>query len=517
MRLSDLLFVLFRFLLPPAIISTLLLYFYAPLFDCTFPLATPAEASCHVPGQEKDAVPAEIAPFRLLAFGDPQLEGDTSLPDASAPAFPCLIELSKTFQDGRWSMLPSLLASTAAGLFTEDIPNILWGYRKRLDLWGNDLYLAHISRSVSWWSQPTHIVVLGDLLGSQWIGDDEFKLRSERFWNTVFKGMEKLPRSVTESSGRIETLGDDRSWQKRIIAVAGNHDIGYAGDVDEHRVERFEDMYGNVNWEIRFRLENTTVQAPPGFGFHTSPFQSSLPELHLVILNSMNLDAPAKHEDLQQQSRDFAAIQLDRPQASNSATVLLTHIPFHKEAGVCVDSTFFDWFSEHEGGGIKEQNHLHEATSGYLLSGLAGTSERRTAIVLSGHDHEGCDTYHYRAALNEGQPDSPWEAKHYNQARPNVANESLVGLREITVRSMMGSFGGNAGFLSGWFDYDVGEWKFEYNSCSLGVQHIWWAVHVFDLVVITLGVVSVVSLVVEELRAGLSGRDGQVKDKLKKS
>jgi hypothetical protein len=64
---------------------------------------------------------------------------------------------------------------------------------------------------------------------------------------------------------------------------------------------------------------------------------------------------------------------------------------------------------------------------------------------------------------------------------------------------MMGSFYGNAGFLSGWFDQEVGEWKFEYSSCMLGVQHIWWAVHVFDLIVIALGLGGVAAVIVEEI------------------
>ena len=46
----------------------------------------------------------------------------------------------------------------------------------------------------------------------------------------------------------------------------------------------------------------------------------------------------------------------------------------------------------------------------------------------------------------------------------------------------MGDFGGNAGLLSAWFDEQIGEWRFEYDTCSVGTQHIWWAVHVLDIV-----------------------------------
>jgi hypothetical protein len=519
MRLSDLLFTLSRFLLPPAIICTLLLYFYAPLLDCTFPLAKPAVAGCSIPGQQRDAIPAETAPFRLLALADPQLEGDTSLPHPNAPLFSGIWELRRRVRDDG---VVSGLTNVLGEVVYEDIPRLLKGYRKRIDLWGNDLYLAHIYRSVSWWSQPTHIVVLGDLLGSQWIGDEEFRRRSDRFWTKVFKGVGKVPQSITESSGRVEVLGENESWSHRIIAVAGNHDIGYAGDIDSRRIERFEEAFGSVNWGITFRLHNASTSKASPIRNDLLARGPSTPELRLLILNSMNLDSPAKDLAPQQQSRDFALSELSQASTSPaSGTVLLTHIPFHKEAGVCVDGTFFDWFPE---GGIKEQNHLSKETSHFLLDSLIGIPHDSTnagnAIVLNGHDHEGCDTYHYRthhgdagqdASDKEMQEDtSTWQARHYSHAQHDISDESRIGLREITVRSMMGSFSGNAGFLSAWFDNTtnegVGEWKFEYASCMLGVQHIWWGVHVLDLIVVALGLGGVGAMVIEEVEAAKAAR-----------
>ena len=519
MRISGLFFTLFRFLLPPAIIGALYLYLYPIILDCSFPEAKNAQAACAVPGKQKDAVPAEIAPFRLLAIGDPQLEGDTSLPDPNAPLFPSLKELGRRVNNGDWNAIVPALRTAAQDLFEEDVPRVLQGYRKKLDLWGNDLYLAHIYHSVSWWSQPTHTVVLGDLLGSQWIGDEEFRRRSKRFWNRVFKGAQKVPRSITDTSGRGEVLGQDVNWQRRLIAVAGNHDIGYAGDIDEHRIERFDDMYGSVNWEVRFRLENGTSQLISPLGEDSSPLAAKTPELHLVILNSMNLDSPAWNENLQQQSREFAEAQLHHysdEMRSKSATILLTHIPFHKEPGVCVDAPFVDYFPPHQGGGIKEQNHLSKDTTDYLLHGLA--NDQRSAIVLNGHDHEGCDTYHYLAGRSshpnsdsseendEDLSHSGWEARPYPLTQSAITNDSVPAVREITVRSMMGSFGGNVGFLSAWFDRDTEEWKFEYSSCMLGVQHIWWAVHVLDLIVLSLGVGGLCAVLLEE-RGSLKGED----------
>ena len=36
---------------------------------------------------------------------------------------------------------------------------------------------------------------------------------------------------------------------------------------------------------------------------------------------------------------------------------------------------------------------------------------------------------------------------------------------------------------------DGGEiaWKFEYQTCKLGIQHVWWTVHILDAIVATTG------------------------------
>lgn len=497
MRISGLLFIFCRLLAVPATLATTYLYLYPALLGCSFPEAKPINGVKH-------GISTRAAPFRLLAFGDPQLEGDTSLPDPRAPSFPSLLKLQNIVHDGNTATLIPALVSATTDLLRRDVPKLVQGYRKRLDLWGNDLYLAHIYRSVSWWSQPTHIVVLGDLLGSQWISEDEFNRRTIRFWGTVFKGTEKIPSAITDERGRFEVLGEDKSWERRVIAVAGNHDIGYSGDINTDRIRRFEGSYGQVNWQIRFRLSNAsdtlhvnndpTIEAPAS------------PELRLIILNSMNLDEPSKDNDLRDQSRNFATEQLYQSSTTSprtSATILLTHIPFHKEAGLCVDGPFFDYFPPDQGGGIKEQNHLSELSSSYILDGLTNRERSAKAIVLNGHDHEGCDTYHYKSTSPDSSDaedaviEPSWRAKRFSQARSKLTNTSICGLREITVRSMMGSYGGNAGLLSAWFDYGTEEWHFEYKGCMLGVQHIWWAVHVLDVVVLGLGLLGMMAKVCE--------------------
>jgi hypothetical protein len=59
----------------------------------------------------------------------------------------------------------------------------------RIDIWGNDRYLRHVHNTVlkSLLPEATHQVVLGDLFGSQWIKDEEFLSRVQRYRNTIFQ------------------------------------------------------------------------------------------------------------------------------------------------------------------------------------------------------------------------------------------------------------------------------------------------------------------------------------------
>jgi len=524
MRLSYFLYQVVSSLVPPFLICNLYLYLYPIVQQCSFPYATPAApqpTACWIEGQKPNVTikPSFKAPFRLLVLADPQIEGDTSLPNPNAPRFASLVGLGNRVASAGLVGAPQSIADAVKGLVLEDVPAQLNAYRKRLDLWGNDYYLAHVYWSARWWSRPTHTAVMGDLIGSQWIDDAEFKSRSDRYWNRVFKGMKKIPSSIMATGdldetsevfikGRLDSLDDSAmsQWKKWLINIAGNHDIGYSGDLNEGRVERFEKTFGKVNWEARFQLtsENTT-SVPTRGGRDTSP-----PKLRLVMLNSMNLDSPAWSQSLQEDTHKFLGKQMDRTnrQRKEDATILLTHIPLFKESGVCVDSPYYTYFPDYNGGGLMEQNHLTEGASESILDGLFGAGNEpdsnRHGIILNGHDHEGCDVYHYQLAEDQ-EPDldppstiGNWTTSEYKPARRNIFGKEAHGIREITVRSMMGSYSGNAGFLSGWFDADLGHWRFDYQSCQLGIQHIWWAIHVFDLIFIILALAVIPCALLEE-------------------
>jgi hypothetical protein len=285
------------------------------------------------------------------------------------------------------------------------------------------------------------------------------------------------------------------------------------------RIERFERVFGKANWDIKFKhhLSNTSV----------------IPTLHIIVLNSLNLDTPVISGELQSATYDFInkdVITKSSPVEDRSTfTILLTHLPLHKPAGVCVDAPFFDFYDGHHGGGIKEQNHLslHVSSQG-ILEGIFGMSantdtaaggEGRKGVILTGHDHEGCDVWHYVPSVfpaegEEGyhpeQHEKPWRSCRYAERNASKGN---TGIREVTLRSMMGSYGGNAGLFSAWFDTEIGEWQFEIQMCAFGVQHWWWGIHVLDLItIIVVGVWTVLeigSLVGQEtIRVEIAGVDG---------
>ncbi|KAI0099178.1 hypothetical protein GGR51DRAFT_535770 [Nemania sp. FL0031] len=503
-----------------AVVCTTHLYLY-PLFrGCAFPLppaaANASDDSTANPSAFHETIRQHIsggptgisAPFRLLALGDPQLEGDTAIRNYGRPAFLHLEWAIRhlTFQTEQPSLRKRFRQVThdLVDVFFDDIPDTLESLRKHVDLFGNDFYLAHIYRTLRWWAKPTHVTVLGDLLGSQWIRDPEFNRRSTRFWNRSFRGAERIPDEIAQYpaddynvSGILGKEDAEAAvWQRRLINVVGNHDVGYAGDLTPERLERFELAFGKASYELRFELPiDDPIMNATLFDLDTNPGSNRLlPELRIININNMNLDTPALDQSLQDDTYAFINAVIHTSNAvefKGHFTLVLTHMPLYKPEGVCVDAPFFDF---HDGGGVKEQNQLSaDASRGFLegIYGLNGDANApaggtgRRGVILNGHDHEGCDTYHY---INQSLPrdERRWNVSRWDAARNDQlpGKPGLPGIREITVRSMMADFDGNAGLLSIWFDQDSWEWKYEFATCEFGRQYYWWFVHVFDIILL---------------------------------
>lgn len=168
-----------RVLVPVSLLLTVYLYLYPVFQTCGFPLPSDGQgagqsrsdggsslgpfietAKLHIPflrsspGNATHAKPSRLAPFRLLALGDPQLEGDTSIPNAHSASFPHLNSIVEhlTFKSEHASLRYRLRQTLhdVVDFWFDDIPNTLESARKRIDLLGNDFYLAHIYRTVRW-------------------------------------------------------------------------------------------------------------------------------------------------------------------------------------------------------------------------------------------------------------------------------------------------------------------------------------------------------------------------------
>ncbi|QSZ37483.1 hypothetical protein DSL72_008581 [Monilinia vaccinii-corymbosi] len=530
-------------LVPLSLIFTSYLYLYPAFHGCAFPSPEYDAAEAYANTLRQHTLPhwydaSKVAPFRLLALGDPQLEGESSIRNTESVNLP---NLKKFFEDAgmvsgtKHSLLQRVRHSLhdIIDFWFDDLPKAFEVYRKRFDHVGNDYYLGHIYRAMHWWLDPTHVTVLGDLIGSQWIDDEEFEERGRRYWRRVFKHGERMPDEIMSHPSAdfqdTKILGDDAAaWKRRIINVAGNHDVGYAGDISQDRVARFERVFGKPNYELRFQLplEKNTSKSATDIGELDG---RDIPEIRIVVINDMNLDAPVSDKDLQEESYRFLndlIVASHAVERSALFTLVLTHIPLYKDAGICVDGPFFDFFDGEFENGVKEQNHLSRFASQGMLEGvfgMSGSSEvdgkgmGRRGVILTGHDHEGCDTYHY---INQSSPEEEreWKCNRYPEAKHLVNQPGIPGLREITVRSMMGDFAGNAGLLSLWFDREGWEWKFEFANCGLGTQHIWWFVHILDFITVIVGIIHGLCSAVLKARLilGIDGHGGKSGKKGKK-
>ncbi len=518
---------------PFCILSTGYLYLYPILHLCAFP--SPEGASNHnaflttLKAHANPTYLSDLPTFRLLAVGDPQLEGTSSL-DLSAKDLPNFRKLQDVLHshDLTYSWRAQESLKLLRLFWSCDVPRVLNNWRKQIDLWGNDLYIAHLVRIMNWWTKPTHITVLGDLLGSQWIDDKEFNRRAGRFWNRVFRGYEKIDdEAVNRRNDRyggamgkkVHKLGwngvegdEEEEWTKRLINLAGNHDIGYAGDATKQRVRRFEKAFGKVNYEMTFSLP-----LDPVLHNHT---EKEVPTLCIIVLNNMNLDGPVISEHLQTQTYNFinSIINSSPPVGTKGVyTLLLTHIPLHKREGICTDAPLFRYHQSERHDvlyqGIEEQNFLSEHSSHGILEGIFGMSGNpatandglgRNGLIMTGHDHEGCDVYHYinQSAVppppstsspeTEGEEKKPqWEAQRYRDAKTLGLSKvpDMPGLRELTVRSAMGDFHGNIGLLSVSFNASSWDWESGFTNCRFGKTWIWWVIWIVDIITLALATV----------------------------
>lgn len=380
------------------------------------------------PGQD---CPSASADVRLMAFGDPQIKGI-------------------------WKNTP---------------------YLTRLDIFGNDYYLGHIFSMMKKRLNPTHVAVMGDLFSSQWIGDSEFYNRTRRYTERIFQ------RNVTHLENTLNENHDDDgqyrndwasfaddfkqrltkepkelefgyenvySWDPvnedyLFINLTGNHDIGYSGDATFQHMSRFHHLFGKDNYWIEYDRDTD------------HPWR-------IVVLDSMLLEGPPLQQEFVDATWEFLFQLFER--RFEGSTVLLTHVPFYKREGLCTDGELFRYYPEewprepYKQNLLRSQNHLSEEATKKVLNLIFDNG--KPGIILTGHDHEGCETLYQRFG-DKGD----WKAT-------KALESANFYVREITVKSMMGEFNGNTGLVTGHFNQKTHLWEWSFTLCPFSIQHVWW-------------------------------------------
>ncbi len=359
------------------------------------------------------------------------------------------------------------------------------GPRKRLDIFGNDHYLGHIYGVMKRRLEPSHVAVLGDLISCNWVSDSEYFNRTYRYATRLFPRPETplpvSPESIDLLSPRGLASGTQeyKNWVKTgveshkfvqedqyayqdvynwdgahkeplFINVTGNHDIGYSGEITYDNLYRYSRFYGQPNYWVEYNTNSS----------HS---------WRVVVVNSLLLDGPAKHKSLYEAQWQFIHALTHHP--FNGSTILVTHVPLHKPDGFCVDGPRIEYFSRDNCPSwdwdkltnLKGQTLLAPETSQTLLSAVF--SNGKPGVILTGHDHDGCITYYSRSRENPGS----WIPTRHKPT------EYSTLVQEITVRSIMGEYGGNTGLVTGHFSGADEQWQFHYSLCPFVIQHVWWA------------------------------------------
>ncbi|AGO11667.1 AaceriADL110Wp [[Ashbya] aceris (nom. inval.)] len=363
--------------------------------------------------------------------------------------------------------------------------NGIWpttSYLRRLEIFANDHFLGHIIKQMLRRLKPTHVAVMGDLFSSQWIGDSEYYNRTMRYTRRLLgrsgEQLHALRKESHDAAGEYicdwQQYGEEYkavregdltklTWHREnawrwtpeddylLINITGNHDIGYSGDTTYQHMARYQHLFGEDNYWIEY--ERDTDHA-----------------WRIVVLNDLLLEGPALQPEFISTTWTF----LEHLAARNfsGTTVLLTHVPFHKPAGLCHDAPETRYYppgyerEPYKAGLLRSQNLLSQDVTDRVLSLIFANG--KPGVILTGHDHEGCDTAYSRA------PDGSWSAQPSSARTPDV--------RELTVRSVMAQYGGNVGLLRGSFDPATATWQWTYSLCPFAHQAVWYCAKLMPLV-----------------------------------
>lgn len=318
----------------------------------------------------------------------------------------------------------------------------------------NDLYMKFLMEMMVNKLEPDYVVVMGDLFSYQGTTDEEFAERASRYrW-----------------------IFDSAISRGNILNITGNHDLGYGYEISRWHLDRFEKEFGASNFDFRIPLNedldsdgvsdsafvtiinNLVLDATKEKELHDEVWTyvrsltptrlgnlygtASLSVFKRIHYYITNLNIPFKSELTLLQIYTFSTFSLLEP------FIMFSHVPLYKQTG-CVDkpNTQLDTF-----GHVIRQNHLSFTSTLHLLDRVSPD------VILTGHDHHGCNY------------------KHQNSAGRVV--------QEYTVRSMMGDFSGTGALLE--IYHQDNRWTHTFKYCYFVPMRYITTSIVFFIVLITI-------------------------------
>ncbi|EPY51454.1 phosphoprotein phosphatase [Schizosaccharomyces cryophilus OY26] len=271
-------------------------------------------------------------------------------------------------------------------------------FKGTVDLLGNDLYLRHLVQTNKFWGKPDAMVLLGDLVSFQHLDVTEFQNRIERLKRIT--GAATF--NINEAAVSSPQVNEIPVW-----TVPGNHDVGYGYELSEAQTQKWNSSFGPLNWVTKVSVAGSPVRI---LGINSLALDNVqfYPEMASKFRSCNSLSCSGILP-LSREAVDVWTFLYEQALQPQIPTILLTHIPFYKPAGACVDSPFI---SRSDNNRVRLQNHISFEATQHIFHLFPSI-----ALILSGHDHMGCDYNH-----------------------PN-------GVIEHTLPSVMGFFGGNIGFV----------------------------------------------------------------------
>ena len=287
--------------------------------------------------------------------------------------------------------------------------------------------------------------------------------------------------------------------------ITGNHDVGYGGELSFERLERWETYFGPSNHVHHLEIPDLPPLRIVLFNSLNLDSPSTVYELQEATHSFLSSLLPEDEELHHQIAQTVFLTHLPLYRGPG----ICSDPPHFEYWSLNITDQWGNitgYFRP-----LKHQNHLSRWASDWILESVFGDHEE--GIILDGHDHEGCDVLHVRLsdvereygfAMNDlfehdelrkrddggdnggdeyvqegvevpreekfNYQHPPQEEENQHEPHPLEISDSEAhlrnnislgiwkaekfdprksGIREITVRSMMGDFQGNVGLLTG--------------------------------------------------------------------